>query len=488
YLLEYMDFNQLYILLFIVVLFGCVQLVIIKHQQKVALLIAFFFSNIALLSLWAFEREFHILFASALVIILLKFVYSWWRLYSVATKYKVLYESLLFSASVMSFMIVSIVGNTFAEWALLLVTLLFLGVSFFAYKKDQRRVFDLFGTIGFLAFLNALLMMNILEEFAVILYPLTTFMGLLLAIRLRASLMKVTYSMIFAVQVLISYTFYGVEPFWSTGHLNQLLILAYMIICFVYAKKEKEQPTQFELVVTKLQFNHIVPLVIALLFFLYLYKLDWAYVSIAMWHPYMTHTILAIVTISSLLLSQQVVGRYFSKTLLVVFALTTFSLLDVHRHIDGEGLFDIAIRVLFALIWLALIADLFKQGLIYKKWAKDVQKYVDILIVVGLLMAMILLIFTFEQLAFNTLLSDKIAVSAQSVLLFGTAATALWLSAIKKFNTLRIMGYTLLVIAIFKLVFFDLSTLDLLIRAILFMSIGAVGLFLTSFNRKHPPQ
>ena len=50
----------------------------------------------------------------------------------------------------------------------------------------------------------------------------------------------------------------------------------------------------------------------------------------------------------------------------------------------------------------------------------------------------------------------------------------------RDWRNVKIMGFALLGIGIFKLIFFDLSALDLLIRSALFIVVGGVGLLLSN--------
>ena len=84
-----------------------------------------------------------------------------------------------------------------------------------------------------------------------------------------------------------------------------------------------------------------------------------------------------------------------------------------------------------------------------------------------------------HQFTYNNVLDWKLSIALATITLFLTASVSLWISSTHHLKTLRTTGFIILVIAFIKLIFFDLSALDLLIRAVLFITIGGIGMLLS---------
>lgn len=479
YLLEYMDFQRTIILVFILLLFISLQPVILKHLQRIALYISFFFSIVAIQIISAFSDNADLLFAFGLILLLTMFIYSWWRLYEASTTLKHLHEGLLFSASTLSILFINFV--TIEEtWALSILALLFTVGAFIAFRRTLPQVVDVLGTLSLLTFLNVVMTLNLGEEATIILYPLSAFIGLIIALRLRASLMKVTYSFVFTLTVLIFYFANGVKPFWDIENLNHILILAYMIILYIYAKRPKDTLNNFEKLLEQIHILNFVPILISAYFFAYVLKLDWAFFSEPREIPYALMLILALVMILSFITPERFIGPFLSIALLFGFLCESLSLLFVHYTFNGNEWINLVTRLIYSAVIIALIVDLFKEGLVYKKWEKKIKQAADSLMTGGIVLLMLLLMVTLSQMEFFGFLEGKFVIASHTILLFTTASIGLWLSKIRKLRIMRLMGFGVLGIGIIKLVFFDLSNLDLLVRAVLFMTIGGIGLFLSN--------
>lgn len=479
YLLEFMDFSGSIILAFVLIVFGSLQPIVLKHHQRIAIYIAYFFSILSIRIIWTINHNTDLLYAFGLIFILMLFIASWLRLYTSANHLKPLHEGFLFGLSLLSILFLNSISGHYSEWLLAGLALLFLGVSLYSYKHTLSPVVDVLGTLSLLALFNVLVEVNLTEHVEDIIYPLSSFAGLLLALRLRASLMKITYSAIFTFNVVAFNSFSNVKPFWSIGHFNHILILLYMIILHLYSKRPKEGLNRFESLMKKLYVSDFVPVIITAYFFLYVFKLDWGYFTGPFEVPYVLLIVLAIVTIASLNFTENTVGRFLPYVLLVTFFFAAVQLMFVHYGTNSIWL-NISARIVYAFLLIAIVLDAYQEGFLYSKWFVKFKLSVDSFLCIGVIFVMFLLMGILSQLEVDGMAATSFVITSHTVLLFITATLSLWLSTLRKLKYMRYMGFGILPIAIMKLIFFDLSSLDLVIRAILFIAIGGIGLLLSN--------
>lgn len=485
YLLDYMEFNEVIILAFIVVLFSLLQVVILKHAQRIALYVSYFFSILASLIVWAVGENSDLLFTLGTMALLGLFIFSWWRLYVTAEKFKSLQEGLLFSLSSLSLVFMNFTTDALVYQSLLIiiVALFFTAIAMLAYKRTLPRIVDVLGTLALLAFLNVAIVLHVSQDVENVLVPLSSFIGMMVALRLRAAFMKVTYTIVLSVTTMVALS-YEVVPFWHVGHLILFMQFVYIVSVYVYAKRPKASLDLFEQWMKKLYVLDIVPVAISIYFFAYMYKLDMAYITKIEDIPYFVVQLVAIVFVGSLLIHERYIGRFLPVTLSVACLLFVCILLPTQYDLQHITLNSMT-RVLYIGILVALMADMYMEGMIYKKWARYMERLRDRVISVGVVLTMLSCTAMFTQLAASDIVDWRLAIAGKTVVLFVTAGMALWLSTIRHLRVLRLTGFGVLFVAIIKLIFFDLSSLDLFVRAILFITVGGLGLVLSNRLLKH---
>ena len=72
---------------------------------------------------------------------------------------------------------------------------LFGAVAFYSYRQKWQEVLDSAVTLMFIAFCNIILLLNIPNKVDDLLYPLIAFAGVMMSLRIRASMMKVVTSL-----------------------------------------------------------------------------------------------------------------------------------------------------------------------------------------------------------------------------------------------------------------------------------------------------
>jgi len=148
-------------------------------------------------------------------------------------------------------------------------------------------------------------------------------------------------------------------------------------------------------------------------------------------------------------------------------------------YMQGVEWLNIVTRIVYIAVIVAIIIDLLMKGRIYQIYQEQIEKLLDPIVSAGVALTMISIWGLISQLSYNSLLDWKLSIAFSTITLFLTASISLWLSTARNLRTLRITGFAILVFAFIKLIFFDLSALDLLIRAVLFIAIGGIGLLLS---------
>lgn len=478
YLLEYMDFSAVIILLFVVVLFAALQLVIYQHKQKLALYIATFFSMLAVSVVAFMNSDQQVVFALGLLVILAIFYAIWCLLYNAQSKWKPLHIGLQFSLGSFSLLLLNLIIRSLenGEMLLLILMALFGAVAFYSYRQKWQEVLDSAVTLVFITFCNMILLLNIPNKVDDLLYPLIAFAGVMMSLRIRASMMKVVTSLSLVMTFTLNFVFHEPSPFFSIDHLSLFMPIIYFIIIYLYARRPKETLSPFEKVMKDLYVIDILAVVTAGYFLAYISKLDAVYFTATNGIPYMVCIVLAVLFTGSLFVEETYKGRALTPVLGAFFLLV--SLMISTRVSMLESLNTIT-RLIYLAVIVAIVADVLVKGIIYRLYEDRLGKYVDAIVSTGIVLTMISIWGLIHQFTFNNALDWKLSIALTTITLFLTASVSLWISSTRHLKTLRTTGFIILVIAFIKLIFFDLSALDLLIRAVLFITIGGIGMLLS---------
>lgn len=481
YLLEYMDFSAYIILFFVIVLFTMLQFVILQHKQKIALYVATFFSILAISIVAFMNNDNQGMFALGLFMTLAIFYTSWCRLYNVESKWKHIYVGLQFSLGVFSLLMMNLISSPLDYKELLLfgLCMLFIVIAGYGYKQKWQEAFDSAVTLAFITLCNTLLIMNIPEKVDDLLLPFILFAGVMMSLRLRASKMKVVSSIGFVIALMMSFIIHEPTPFFSIEHIALLMPGVYLFVIYMYALRRKETLNAFEKWMKDLYMLDIIAVITASYFIAYIGKLDSVYIVSASNTPHLMSISIVLLFVGSLFLPVTFKGRALTPVLTVLFLLFTFMLNVIPSNIQGIEWLNIMTRLTFIATIKAIILDLLMKGRIYRIYQDYMPKFLDAIVSIGVVSAMLAVCGLVSQLAYNDLLDWKLSIALTTITLFLTASLSLWLGAVRHLRILRLSGFIILAIAFIKLIFFDLSALDLLIRAILFISIGGIGMLLS---------
>lgn len=481
YLLEYMDFSTYIILFFVIVLFTMLQFVILQHKQKIALYVATFFSILAIGIVAFMNNDNQGMFALGLFMTLAIFYTSWCRLYNAESKWKHIYVGLQFSLGVFSLLMMNLISSPLDYKELLLfgLCMLFIVIAGYGYKQKWQEAFDSAVTLAFITLCNTLLIMNLPEKVDDLLLPFILFAGVMMSLRLRVSVMKVVSSIGFFVALIVSFVIHEPTPFFSIEHLALLMPGVYLFIIYMYALRRKETLNAFEKWMKDLYVLDLLAVITASYFIAYIGKLDSVYIVSPSNTPHLMSISIVLLFVGSLLLPVAFKGRALTPVLTVLFLLFTFMLSVIPSNIQGIEWLNIMTRLTFIATIKAIILDLLMKGRIYRIYQDYMPKFLDAIVSVGVVSAMLAVCGLVSQLAYNDLLDWKLSIALTTITLFLTASLSLWLGVVRHLRILRLSGFVILAIAFIKLIFFDLSALDLLIRAILFISIGGIGMLLS---------
>ncbi|WP_342472813.1 DUF2339 domain-containing protein [Metasolibacillus sp. FSL H7-0170] len=481
YLLEFMDFSKLFILIYVVLIFMAMQLVIMKHNQHIALYIGMFFSLLAIQILWFTQFKQTPYFAMSYIVVLALFLKSWWQLFKRSEKWKLLQQGALFSISSFTLLLLNLIifDEPYQIIYLFIVFALYALMAFVVYKNNERQVFDISATIAMLLTFNIVLTFDFAVGYSRVALVLSAVAGIMLAIRLRAPLMKVTYTALLFLMAFALYFTTDVRPFWHVENIALLVLIISIVSAYIYAKMPKEEPTHFEQLIDKYYIIDSIAAAIVLFLMLYMTKLDYAYISTAQYIPYIVFSVTAISMLIAFIVNHCWIGNFVPIILIVCYLTQGITLLSTGLVDDTHIFLQLVTRGIFILTLLALLADLYEEGRIYQKWQKFIEKYIEIYMISGIFIITLYFINLISYLEMIDGFTWGIAIMLKTLTLFTIASLTIIIGRRKQWKKVAAAGFILLLIAILKLIFFDLATLNLLIRAILFIVVGAAGMLLS---------
>lgn len=477
YLLEYMQFSGMIIGVFVVLLFAVLQIVILKHTQRKALYIGTAFSVLALAVVSIFHDERLIFFAFAIIAVFSLFLVSFLRLYSNNSK---LHASLLFTFTVV---ILSLINGILPseETPLLIALVLFLaivaGALYIVFKRADRLMIDMFGTLSAIVLLNIITQLNISSEMSLLLMIVVAFGGLFVAVKHAILFMKWVKGITFSVLAFFVLMFYEVEPFFSLKHLNIVLVIAMLVVLYKVLLQYKAAPDEEKKRLFKLE--DIYPCLLYSVALLYVWKLDLAYMP-QHYTTFLVFSVIAFAFAALLIVKREIAGQFLPWLAAAVYGSAGLVLLSTVWLDDRAVIVAIIVRILyFAIMW-AIIADAWEQGWIYKNYKMFFSQYTEQLTIAGMIISIIWIFSITNFMNFHELINWSSAVILNTVFIFTFACISLFLAAKRSYSNLKMVGIGLLFFGIIKMIFFDLSELDILIRSISFIIIGAIGLVISN--------
>lgn len=477
YLLEYMKFSALIIGVFIVLLFAVVQIVIWKHTQRKALYIGMAFSILAFGIVFIFNSGQNVFFALAVVVLYSVFLASFLRLYCSSSKRN---ASMLFSFTII---ILSLLNAMLLqkETTLLLVLVLLLGILasalYIVLKRKDRLLIDMFATLSMLTILNFIAQLNISNEVMLLLMIIVSFAGLILAVKHAIVVMKFLQGITFSLLSFFILVFYDVQPFFSVEHLTIAIVTVMLFALYWGLRHFNHTPSVNKEWLISLE--DIYPCLLYVVALLYIWKLDLAYMPQG-FTSYFLLTAIAMGLVVTLIFNRPQIGRLLPGLATVIYGFAALVILSTIWVDERAITVSLIIRILYIAIYWAVVADLWKHGRIAKQYEPLSTRYTESITLAGMIVSIVWLFSVTHFMNFHALINWSTAVILNTVSIFIIACLSLVLAAKRSYRQLKLTGIVLLFFGIIKMIFFDLSELDILIRSILFMLIGAIGLVISN--------
>ncbi len=487
YLLEYMQFNFYIIAGYVLLITIFLQVVIWKHKQSIALYVSVFFAMLALSVLAIMHNDPHHFISYGIILVLAVFFVSWEKVCSTVEKHRHVHTGLLFTYSAYSVLILTNIYRI--DYVPLIVcgllAIVQLAFAIYSLNKKNRDAFDVVASTIILTALAYLLNGNIdvnLEQlYALVLISLGLFVGL----KLRLSVMKVVYSALFLWISILIYSTHWPDRLFSISSLLLILVLLVMGGAYVYSKRPKDELTKYEQYAQQLYVMDIVPLVLFLFTWSFISKIDVVnplFATAGMDHSFgvLRDILLALLIVIIIVLPRKWIGTALPFVVLVIFTFKSFSVYVENWKYSGGFLHQLLVRFVYIGVTLSIFADIWKKGLIYRNYEQFLKPIRDWIFVGGVLVVLFISFNTTNFFVLHNYLSENIHVMLNTFSIFIAAIISLIIGNRYVMKIAKYLGFALLVFGFVKMIFFDLTNLDILVRSILFIVIGSVGLLVSN--------
>ena len=489
YLLEYMEFHYAIIASYVLIITLALQVVIWKYKQALALYVSTFFAMLALIVLSITTDNSSMLLGYGIIVILAVLFATWEKVCSVAVKNRRIHNSLLFLFSAYSVIALMILFdfNKIPFFVCMLLAVVQLAFSIYLFTKQNRDAFDVVASTVILSILAYLINVDVDVQLARLFAFVFISIGLFVGLKLRVSFMKVMYSFLFFNISIFIYGWSYPEPLFSLETLLLVLVLVVMGAAYVYAKRPKEDVMPFELNMQKYYVMEIVPIGLFLFTWAFISKVDIVYPIFTTMvensyggYGLLRDILLALLIAVVIVLPKKWVGVALPVVALVVFMFKSFGVHINFWGYSGEFLHQLLVRVVYIFVTLAIFIDIWKKGFIYRNYENVLKPILDSVFVAGVLITLFIVYQTTELFALNNYLSDSIRGMFNTFSIFIAAIGSLMVANRNEWKKVKYLGFTLLIVGFVKMIFFDLTNLDILVRSVLFIVIGAVGLLVSN--------
>ena len=489
YLLEYMEFHYAIIAGYVLIITLALQVVIWKYKQALALYVSTFFAMLALIVLSITTADSSMLLGYGIIVVLAVLFVSWEKVCSMAIKFGRIHNSLLFIFSAYSVLALMIMFdfNKIPFFVCMLLAVVQLAFSIYLFTKQNRDAFDVVASTIILTILAYLINVDLDVHLARLFAFVFISIGLFVGLKLRVSFMKVIYSFLFFNISIFIYILSYPEPLFSMETLLLVLVLVVMGATYVYAKRPKEDLTPFELNMQKYYVMEIVPIVLFLFAWAFISKVDVVYpiFTTVVENSFGGYGMLRDILHALLIAVAIVLPKKWVGVALPVFALVIFTFKSFGVHVNfwgysGEFSHQLLVRVVYIGVTAAIFIDIWKKGVIYRNYENVLKPILDSVFVAGVLIALFIVYQTTELFTLNNYLSDSIRGMFNTFSIFIAAIGSLMVANRNDWKKVKYLGFTLLIVGFVKMIFFDLTNLDILVRSVLFIVIGAVGLLVSN--------
>lgn len=475
YLLEYMSFNALVIVGFIVLLYVAIQYAIIKHRQYIALYVTTLFVGLSIFILYEMSEVTSETYAYGAFVAIITFFVSWIFMKK-EEKRLTLHCNLLYSYGIAGITALQVFEQLTVDKMILFffMTVFLVGTVLWEKKRGIHYAVDIFAALVIISVINMILASKMDDDWRLILLFISGTIGFILAIRLEAKTMKITNIALLFLTALFVFLLQNVyQPMKILTHIIAILS---MVICIFYNERTTKQ---VKISLQKIIWPDIVRIVTYIFILIFVIKLENEYTLETLGEYYLTYTFIALSSIVALVAPLKIVRSTLPMVLFGLLIICTL-LVWLSTNISQPLLVQMATRFIYLAIWMALLLDVYYKGAIYQRYKKWLALYYEKLLIGGWLI-ILLNLWSFAHFLYSTSEIERyMLIIITTGLLFALSVIFIFQGRKNGWQLMLKSGFTLLMLAIGKLILADLSNLDLSIRAIVFITIGALGLVLSN--------
>lgn len=478
YLLDYMAFNALYIINFIILLYIIMMLVIVKHQQKVSLYTTTIFSGLSVLILYLKATESNLLYGYGAVLLLFVFFAGW--LFIHKQKYFTVHIGLVYSLGSTGILLLNTINVSSLERIFLFLSVAVVTLLIYVIRRKDGATADVFATLTLLAVANILMNTTMMTEIKHMLLLGVAAMGVIIGMRHHASLMKLTNSVMFALVTLFIFIIYDVHK-----PLDMLVYIlpSIFLVLIIIVNERTAIIGRYAQFLAKWRWVEILRCVATLLVIQFFAEIDVVYFAN---QGYIALCVLAIIALLALTLPQNITKEIWPYFMLVVLALGLGKLWMIEDSIQ-HFMLAFTTHAAYLIVLAYMTSNVYRKKLLYKRFAKFTTANYEA-IVLALSAITVITLWSLSYSAFGVaVISLTVHSLATTVLLFIWSVLLLIIGRKQQQKLWQRTGYAVIFIALAKLIFYDLSMLNLAVRTVFFMLVGALGLVLSNklLKREH---
>lgn len=468
YLLDYMNMSKPVIFMYIVVLFAVMQLVIVKYTQWIALMIGFIVSTWTL-TFFLWEGDAKVSWALLIVLLIMAAVSAYMLQTNVPHRIVRIWLFITYFGSLWMFAMEDQLIPT------IVIAVMLAATTGWLLRQGSEQGADVFYALAVTSVVIVCLISTSSDNVLLFVLPILLVSATCWAWYKQWKLSAIVLSSATALISIVTYMTFSNESNSAVHHVQYVLLLLYGLICYVYAHRkrsvyERAQPK------ISIEVKDILSAILLALFVGYSMVIDQVF---SFGHlPYVAYAML-----TALLLVLFVMPKAWLACS-TLYSVTAVWLLFSLNFLSGTWeLAHATIHVWTQVSVLIVLAILLWMVMRQNEWAA-ISRSVRLIGIVAYMYTMYVAFV--NQLFMMDVVSTSVRMMLHTLMLFGVAGTYMAFHQRYKEAIFMRLGIALLAIALLKLLVVDLVAINIFIRAILFMLVGAIGFYLsTRFVKKH---
>lgn len=465
YLLDYMNMSKPVIFTYVVIMFAVMQLVIVKYAQWVALFIGF---SLSMWTLTYFTWMEDVKVSWSMLIIVLVMVAVMTQLFTrnVPARFIRLLLFISYGLSIFTLAMEEQLIAMIALSAALIVAVLYV------WRIEQKGA-DVLLPLAVASLSCTFIVATSEDTILLFVLPAIIVSATVISWRFRLKLAAVVLSIAAFFISIIVYMTLANEPQSVMYHMQYVLLLVYVALCYMLVMKA---PMRHKVGNVELEVKDIVSMLFIALFFGYSDVIDKAVGLSAQDH--VAFYIMSALYVAVLFMPKEWLGQFTQYSMTLVWLLFSLNFLSPTWFADDGTIHAVTQLLITAILGVMLL-------LVIRRDAWSIfSKAARLIVIVGYMYMMY--VGFVNQLFQIDVVSNSVRMMLHTIMLFGVAAVYMTFSQRYELRVLMNLGIALLAIALLKLLIVDLVMINIVIRAVLFMLIGAVGFYLSTLLRKKP--